>query len=368
MIQKILTRKVKVGNIEIGGGAPVSIQSMCNVPTSDAAAVLAQTRMLANAGCQITRCAIPDQAALDALPEILANTPIPVVADIHFDYKLALGAIAAGIHAIRINPGNIGSSDRVQKVAEAAGEAGIPIRVGANSGSLPKGLYESKLSAGLTPEDAMAEALAEAALGQAAMLEQFGFRDIVVSLKSSSPFATVLACKAFAQRSDLPQHIGVTEAGIPAHGIIKSAVGIGTLLMEGIGDTMRVSLTSDPILEIQTAISILEACGRRKAEPELVSCPTCGRTKIDLEAIATEINDFINALKAQGKKINLRKVAVMGCIVNGPGEASHADIGLAGGDGKAAIFAKGNVIATLPEREAMEFLKKEIEKNAIFSK
>ena len=365
MIKRITTRQVKVGTVAVGGGAPVSIQSMCNVPTSDAVAVLAQTRKLANAGCQITRCATPDQAALDALPEILASTPIPIVADIHFDYKLALGAISAGIHAVRINPGNIGASDRVQKVAEAAGEAGIPIRVGANSGSLPKGLYESKLQAGLPPEDAMAESLAEAALNQAAMLEQFGFRDIVVSLKSSSPFATVLACRAFAERSDLPQHIGVTEAGIPAHGIIKSAVGIGTLLMEGIGDTMRVSLTSDPVQEVRTAISILESCGLRDAEPELVSCPTCGRTKIDLESIAAEINDFINVLKAQGSRIALKKVAVMGCIVNGPGEASHADIGLAGGDGKAAVFSKGTVIATLPERKAVEFLKNEIRKHVI---
>lgn len=365
MNHEIQTRQVKVGGVAIGGGAPVSVQSMCNVPTSDAAAVLAQTRRLAEAGCQITRCAIPDQAALDALPEILAGTPIPIVADIHFDYKLALGAIAAGIHAVRINPGNIGSSDRVQKVAEAAGEAGIPIRVGANSGSLPKGLYESKLQAGFSPRDAMAESLAEAALSQAALLEQFGFRDIVVSLKSSSPLATVLACRAFSRRSDLPQHIGITEAGIPAHGIIKSSVGIGTLLMEGIGDTMRVSLTSDPVQEVRTAISILEACGLREAEPELISCPTCGRTKIDLEAIAAEIDDFIHSLKAAGFRIDLKKVAVMGCIVNGPGEASHADIGLAGGDGKAAVFSKGQVIASLPEREAVEFLKNEIKKHTV---
>lgn len=365
MIKRIQTRKVKVGNIEIGGGTPVSIQSMCNIPTSDVTAVLAQIKVLANAGCEITRCAVPDQEAVKALPEILAVSPIPIVADIHFDYKLALGAIEAGIHAVRINPGNIGSSDRVQKVAEAAGEAGIPIRVGANSGSLPKGLYESKLNSGLAPEDAMAESLAEAALAQAAMLEQFGFRDIVVSLKSSSPFATVLACRAFAERSDLPQHIGITEAGIPAHGIIKSSVGIGTLLMEGIGDTMRVSLTSDPVQEIRTAISILEACGLRKAKPEMVSCPTCGRTKIDLEGIASEISDFIDSIKSSGRKIDLDKVAVMGCIVNGPGEASHADIGLAGGDGKAAVFARGNVIATLPEREAVAFLKDEIRKKII---
>ena len=360
MLKRYPTRQVQAGTVKIGGGAPVSIQSMCNVPTSNPDAVLKQIRELANAGCEITRCAIPDQAALDALPEILERTPIPVVADIHFDYKLALGAISAGIHAVRINPGNIGSGDRVRKVAEVAGNAGIPIRVGANSGSLPKGLYESYLQKGLSADDAMSESLVDAALGQASMLEQFGFHDIVVSLKSSSPSATVRACRAFAERSDLPQHIGVTEAGIPAHGVIKSAVGIGTLLMEGIGDTMRVSLTSDPVQEIKTALAILEACGLRTAQPEIIACPTCGRTRINLEAIASEISGFIDAIRADGKRIDLSKVAVMGCVVNGPGEASHADLGLAGGDGKAVVFAKGTVIATLPEREAVEFLKNEI--------
>jgi len=358
------TRRVLVGKVPVGGGAAVSIQSMCNVPTSDAAAVLSQIGRLASAGCQIIRCAVPDKAALDALPAILEGSRIPVVADIHFDYRLALGAIAAGVHAVRINPGNIGSAEGVRKVAEAAGAAGIPIRVGANSGSLPKGLYETKLQQGRSPADAMAESLAEAALLQAEMLERFGFRDIAVSLKSSSPFATVKACRAFSERSDLPQHIGVTEAGIPEHGIIKSAVGIGTLLMEGIGDTIRVSLTSDPVEEVRAGLRILEACGLRSAEPELVSCPTCGRTKIDLESIAREISDFLDSLKSEGKKIRLSRIAVMGCIVNGPGEASHADIGLAGGDGKAAVFRKGVVIASLPEREAVEFLKSEIRKAA----
>lgn len=363
MQQKYPTRQIKVGNVLIGGTAPVSIQSMCNIPVTEIHPVLEQIRKLAEAGCQITRCAVPDQAAVDALPEILAKSPIPIVADIHFDHRLALGAIAAGVHAVRINPGNIGSPDGVKKVAEAAGKAGIPIRVGANSGSLPKGLYESKISVGMPPGNAMAEALADAALEQAAMLERFGFKDIAVSLKSSSPLATVLACRAFTRRSDLPQHIGVTEAGIPEHGIIKSAVGIGTLLMEGIGNTIRVSLTSDPVLEVKTAIRILESCGLRNPEPELIACPTCGRTKINLEKIAAEICDFLDTLKAAGKKIELSKIAVMGCIVNGPGEASHADIGLAGGDGKAAIFRKGEIIAALPEPEAVEFLKQEILKH-----
>ena len=360
MMKRHQTRMIRVGSVAVGGNSPVSVQSMCNVPTSDVEAVLAQIRKLYTAGCQITRCAIPDQAALDALPRILAETPIPIVADIHFDHKLALGAISAGIHAVRINPGNIGSPEGVRKVAEAAGNAGIPLRVGANSGSLPKGLYEEKCASGLSAEDAMAESLVQAALEQAAMLEQFGFRDIAVSLKSSSPFATVMACRLLAERSDYPQHIGVTEAGIPEHGMIKSAVGIGTLLMEGIGDTLRVSLTADPVQEVRAGIAILEACGLRKPQMELVSCPTCGRTKIDLEGIASEIGAFLETLKQSGKQYGISKVAVMGCIVNGPGEASHADIGLAGGDGKTAIFRKGTVIATLPEQEAVAFLKQEI--------
>ena len=241
------TRRINVGSVAIGGGAPVSLQSMTNTRTSDAPATLAQIRELAHAGCDIVRCAVPDEDALRALPEILDGTPVPVIADIHFDYRLALGAVKAGIHGIRINPGNIGSADRVRAVAEAAGEAGVPIRVGANSGSLPHGLYDSKLAAGLAPRDAMAQALAEAALGQVKLLEQYGFRQIKVSLKSSSAVSTVDACRRFAEMSDIPLHIGITEAGVPATGLIKSAVGIGALLLEGIGETMRVSLTADPV-------------------------------------------------------------------------------------------------------------------------
>ena len=359
------TRKINVGPVAIGGGAPVSLQSMTNTCTADPVATLAQIRELANAGCDIVRCAVPDGAALHALPEILAGSPIPVIADIHFDYRLALGAIKAGVHGIRINPGNIGSPDRVRAVAEAAGEAGIPIRAGANSGSLPKGLYDSKLASGLVPRDAMAQALAEAALEQVKLLERYGFRQIKVSLKSSSVVSTVDACRRFAEISDIPLHIGITEAGIPASGIIKSAVGIGALLMEGIGETMRVSLTADPVEEIRAGLLILEAAGLRRAEPEIVSCPTCGRTRINLTRLATEVYDHVEHLKRSGKRINLRKIAVMGCVVNGPGEAHDADIGLAGGDGKAVLFRSGTVIATLPEQQALEQLKNEISKHAV---
>ena len=354
------TRKIKVGSVQIGGGAPVSIQSMTNTNTADAEATSAQIRKLADAGCEIIRCAVPDEAAVRALPEILARSPIPVIADIHFDYRLALGAIRAGIHAIRINPGNIGSSDRVKAVAEAAGEAGIPIRVGANSGSLPKGLLDSIMAKGYSREEAMPRALTEAALAQAALLEQFGFRDIAVSLKSSSVISTVQACRYFAETSDIPLHIGITEAGTPSIGIVKSAVGIGTLLMEGIGETMRVSLTADPVQEIAAGLAILEAAGLRRAEPELVSCPTCGRTKIDLEHLADEVFSFVKDLKASGRKIHLRKIAVMGCVVNGPGEASDADLGLAGGVGCAVVFQNGKTLKTLPEKDALEFIKQQI--------
>ncbi len=362
MTRKI-TRKINVGPVEIGGGAPVSIQSMTNTPTSDAAATLNQIRTLADAGCQIIRAAVPDEAALEALPEILDGTPIPFIADIHFNYKLALGAIRAGVHAVRINPGNIGSAEHVRKVAEAAGEAGIPIRVGANSGSLPKGLTDRLRSEGVPEREIMPRALSEAALAQADLLRQYGFEAIKVSLKSSSVVSTVSACRYFSERSDLPLHIGVTEAGTPANGIIKSAVGIGTLLMEGIGDTLRVSLTATPEREIAAALRILEAAGLREARPELVSCPTCGRTRIDLERLATEVEQYLDMVKSGGKRIGLKKIAVMGCVVNGPGEASDADLGLAGGIGTASVFEKGVILATLPEREALALLKRKIDES-----
>lgn len=357
------TRQIKIGSVAVGGGAPVSLQSMTNTSTADAGATLVQIRRLAAAGCDIIRCAVPDGEAVKALPEILAGSPIPVIGDIHFDYRLALGAIRAGIHGIRINPGNIGSEDRVRAVAEAAGEAGIPIRVGANSGSLPKGLLEKKLAAGLDRKSAMAQALSEAALEQVKLLERYGFTQVKVSLKSSSVESTVAACRYFAEHSDIPLHIGITEAGPPAVGIVKSAVGIGTLLMEGIGETMRVSLTADPVQEVVAGLAILEAAGLRKAEPEIVSCPTCGRTRINLERLAEEVYRFVASLKAEGKRIGLKKIAVMGCVVNGPGEASDADLGLAGGEGKAVIFQNGEIVQTLPEKEALNFLKRKIEES-----
>ncbi len=349
-----------MGDVPIGGGAPVSVQSMANTGTRDPKATLAQIRCLFKAGCQIVRVAVPDMEAAEALHGIVSSSPMPVVADIHFDHRLALASIKAGVGGVRINPGNIGSKVKVKAVAEAAGEAGIPIRVGSNSGSLPKGLLESKVSKGLSRDDAMAESLVEAALEEAKLLESFGFDRIKVSLKASSVPVTVAACRRFSEVSDYPLHLGVTEAGTLFRGTIKSAVGIGTLLMEGIGDTLRVSLTADPVEEIKVAIAILEAAGLRSPMPEIVSCPTCGRTEVDLIGMASKVEAFVESVKASGKRINLSKIAVMGCAVNGPGEASDADLGIAGGRGKFILFKFGRQVASLPESEAFEALKNEI--------
>ena len=356
------SKQIKVGSVAIGGGAPVVIQSMTNTDTRNAAATLAQIRELAAAGCEIVRVTVPDETAADALPEILAGSPIPVISDIHFDYRLALRSIKAGIHAIRLNPGNIGSSDRVKAVAEAAGEAGVPIRVGANSGSLPKGLMQSKLETGLSHDAALAESLVEAAMEQVKLLEQYSFTNLKVSLKASSVPVTVKAYRMFAERSDYPLHLGVTEAGTAFRGAIKSAVGIGSLLLDGIGDTIRVSLSAPPVEEIRAALAILEAAGLRDASPELVSCPTCGRTNWDLISMAERVERFIAEVKSSGKTVSLRKVAVMGCAVNGPGEASDADLGIAGGNraGELLVFKHGKPLQLLPEEEAFSWLKKEI--------
>ena len=356
------SRSIRVGSVQIGGGAPVVIQSMTNTDTRDAAATLMQIRELAAAGCEVVRVTVPDQTAVDALPEILAGSPLPVIADIHFDYRLALASITAGIHAIRLNPGNIGSADRVKAVAEAAGEAGIPIRVGANSGSLPKGLFQAKLASGLSHDEALAEALVEAAMEQVRLLEQYSFTDLKVSLKASSVPVTVRAYRKFAESSDYPLHLGVTEAGTAFRGAIKSAVGIGALLLDGIGDTIRVSLSAPPVEEIRAAQAILEAAGLREAAPELVSCPTCGRTSWDLIDMAGRVERFIAEVKSSGKKISLRKVAVMGCAVNGPGEAADADIGIAGGNqaGELLVFKFGKPVSRLPQEEAFAWLKQEI--------
>lgn len=361
------SRQIKVGNVLIGGDAPISIQSMTNTVTSDVPATLAQIHELYLAGCEIVRSTVPDQAAVEALPEILEKSPLPLIADIHFDYRLALASIRAGVHGVRINPGNIGSKERVRAVAEAAGNASIPIRVGANSGSLPKGLLEKKMASGMTRNDALAEALVEAALEQAKLLEEFHFRNIKVSLKASNVPSTVAACRLFVQRADYPLHLGVTEAGTAFKGAIKSAVGIGALLLDGIGNTLRVSLSAPVVEEVKAAKAILESCGLREASPEIVSCPTCGRTSYDLIKAVNRVERLIDSIKAGGRKITLRKIAVMGCEVNGPGEASDADIGIAGGNRKGSLilFKKGERFAALPEAEAYALLEKTILEHVI---
>jgi (E)-4-hydroxy-3-methylbut-2-enyl-diphosphate synthase len=323
---------------------------MTNTVTADAAGTLAQIRELAAAGCEIIRVAVPDSGAVEALPAILAGSPIPVIADIHFDYRLALGAIAAGIHGIRINPGNIGDVDKVRLIAEKAGEAGIPIRVGANSGSLSE---EMRL---LPPADA----LVESALAQCRILEGYGFRNIKVSLKASNVPVTVAAYEKFAARCDYPLHLGITEAGTPQSGIVKSSVGIGALLLRGLGDTIRVSLTAPPLAEIAPARRILEAAGLREASPEIVSCPTCGRTRIDLIELAERVENLVQEIKQQNRRIKLKKIAVMGCVVNGPGEARDADLGVAGGNNRLALFRHGEIIGTFAEAEGYELLRQEI--------
>ena len=362
MFSRRQTKQIKVGWVPVGGGAPVSIQSMTNTDTRNAAASLEQIRRLAGAGCEIVRLAVPDMTAAETMKDIVQGSPIPVIADIHFDYRLALRSIESGVHGIRINPGNIGSADRVRAVVEAAGEAGIPIRVGANAGSLPKGLLEQKLAKGMSHDDALADALTDAVMEQIHILENCHFDLIKVSLKASSVPVTVKACRIFSERSDYPLHIGVTEAGTVRRGTLKSAVGIGTLLLEGIGDTMRVSLTADPVEEVHAARAILETVGLRPAYPEIVSCPTCGRTAYDMFSLADQVEKFVNELKASGRQIHMKKLAVMGCVVNGPGEARDAELGIAGGGegGKLVIFRYGKPFQILSEAEAFETLKKYI--------
>ena len=343
-----MTRQIHVGGVTVGGGAPVSIQSMTNTPTHDVEATVRQIKALEMAGCDIVRVAVPDEAAARAVPAIKAKIQIPLVVDIHFDYKLALLCVEGGADKVRINPGNIGGRDRVKQVADACKAKGVPIRIGVNGGSLEKPLLEKY--GGVTPE-----ALVESALGHAELLEQSDFHDICISLKSSSVPVTMAAYKMMAERCDYPLHLGVTEAGTPRMGILKSAVGIGGLLAQGIGDTIRVTLTADPVEEIAAAKDILKAAGLRKEGPELIACPTCGRTKIDLIAMAQEVE---RRLEQVDKPIT---VAVMGCVVNGPGEASAADVGIAGGDGKGILFCKGKVVATMPQEELIDGLFRLIE-------
>ena len=314
-----LTRKVKVGKVYVGGDAPVTIQSMTNTDTRDVEATLKQIRELYNAGCEIIRCTVPDVEAAEAIKEIVKQSPIPVVADIHFDYRLALKVVENGISAVRINPGNIGSIERVRMVAEACKAKNIPIRIGVNSGSLEKEILERD-------GKPTAKGLVESALAHVKILEAVDFHDIVISIKSSDVKMMIDAYRLMSEKVDYPLHLGVTESGTPFRGTIKSSIGIGTLLAEGIGDTIRVSLTSDPIEEIKVAKEMLKALGLREGGLEFVSCPTCGRTQIKLIEIANEVE---RRLEGINKDI---KVAVMGCIVNGPGEAREADIGIAGGN------------------------------------
>ena len=343
-----MKKQIVVGGVPIGGGAPVTIQSMTNTPTRNVEATVEQIRRLAAAGCEIIRVAVPDMEAAQAVGEIKKQISIPLVVDIHFDYRLALEAVKQGCDAVRINPGNIGSPDRVAAVAAACKERGVPIRIGVNGGSLEKPLLAK--FGGATPE-----ALVESAFGHIKLLEDCDFTDICISLKSSSVPVTMGAYKLMDEKSAYPLHIGVTETGTPKMGILKSAVGIGGLLALGIGDTIRVSLSADPVEEIYAARDILKAAGVRKEGPELISCPTCGRTQIDLIGLANEVEE---RLKAVDKPIT---VAVMGCVVNGPGEASAADVGLAGGVGEGLLFKKGEIIKKVPQDKLVDELFRLIE-------
>ena len=342
------TKQIRLRDVRIGGGAPVSIQSMTNTDTRDAQATLAQIRALAEAGCDIVRCAVPDAQAAEALKTICAASPIPVVADIHFDYRLALASIEAGVDKIRLNPGNIGGADRVHAVVQAAKARRIPIRIGVNSGSVEKHILEK--FGGPTPE-----AMVESALYHAGLLGDCGFDDICISIKSSSVPDTMQAYLLAHEKTAYPLHLGVTEAGTEYMGTIKSAAGIGGLLALGVGDTIRVSLTDDPVKEVYAAKAILKAVGRAEEGINVVSCPTCGRTRIDLIGIAREVER--RCMEIRGKRL---KVAVMDCAVNGPGEAREADLGIAGGDGVGLLFRRGEIIKKVPQEQLVDALMEEI--------
>jgi len=344
-----MTRKIVVGGVPIGGGEPVVIQSMLNTKTTDVSGSVAQIKQLASAGCQIARLAVPNMEAARGFAEICKESPLPLVADIHFDYKLAIAAAEGGAAKIRINPGNIGGEDRVKAVVDVCRERKIPIRIGVNGGSLDKRLLEKY-------GHPTAEALVESAFEHLELLEKQGFYDTCVSMKSSNVPTMVKAARLFRERCDYPIHIGVTETGPVRQGMIKSAMGIGALLLDGIGDTIRVSLTDDPVEEVYAAKDILKAAGLRKDGVDIISCPTCGRTRIDLIGLVNRVDE---ALKDCRKPIT---VAVMGCVVNGPGEAREADIGIAGGDGWGMIFEKGEQVEKLPYDELLPALLKRIEK------
>ena len=344
-----MTKKITVGGVAVGGGAPITIQSMCNTKTEDVAATVTQIKALEAAGCEIVRVTVPTMEAAVAVSAIREQIAIPLVADIHFDYRLAVEAAVRGADKIRINPGNIGGEENVRAVVKTCKERKVPIRIGVNGGSLEKPLLAKYGK--VTPE-----ALVESALGHIALLEKFDFTDICVSVKSSDVPLNMAAYRLLHERIDYPLHLGVTEAGTPSMGLLKSAIGIGGLLCEGIGDTMRVSLTADPVEEVYAAKRILQACGRRRSGVNLVSCPTCGRTSYNMIPIAEELERRLADCK---KNIT---VAVMGCVVNGPGEASAADIGIAGGKGEGLIFRKGEILYKVSQEKLVDALMAEIEK------
>ncbi len=343
------TRKVWVGDVPIGGGEPISVQSMTKTRTEDIEATVSQIRRLELAGCEIVRMAVPNPEAASALREIKKSVSIPLIADIHFHHKLAMEALHAGADKLRINPGNIGAQWKVEEVAREAKERKVPIRIGVNSGSLEAGL---KKKYG-TPT---AQALVESAERHMRILQDFDFHDIVVSLKSSDIPTMMEACRLFSRRSDCPLHLGVTEAGLPGHGSVRSAVGLGSLLSQGIGDTLRVSLAGDPVREVEVGFQILKSLGLREHGPTVIACPTCGRCEIDLLSIAEEVEE-----RARGLDMPL-KIAVMGCVVNGPGEAEEADVGIAGGKGVGLVFRRGEVVRKVDEASLVEALFEEIEK------
>ena len=346
MFSRAQTRSLEVGGVPVGGGAPVSVQSMANADPHDAQALVAQVRDCAALGCDIFRLTVPDAEAAKVLGEVRKKSPIPIVADIHFDYLCALAAIEAGADALRINPGNIGSRDRVQAVVRAAKEKKVPIRIGVNLGSLERGLRE-ELDAGRVD---VPEALVRSALGHLKILEDEGFRDVVISAKASNVQETLATYRLLAERTDCPLHVGVTEAGTLIPGAVRNSVALGILLSEGIGDTVRVSLTAKPEKEVRVGMEILRALGMRAPGPAITSCPTCGRTKVDLMHVASQVENALETLAKDGAR--LPRVAVMGCAVNGPGEAKGADVALCGGDGEFLLYVRGEMVGKVSEADA----------------
>jgi (E)-4-hydroxy-3-methylbut-2-enyl-diphosphate synthase len=351
MTERRKSRQIRVGSVAIGGDAPVSVQSMCITKTADVNATLQQIAALAASGCDIVRVAVPDTDDVEALGAIASHSTIPIIADIHFQWKYAIAALEAGCHGIRINPGNIRKHDKVALIAREASARGVPIRVGANAGSLEKEVMDR--FGGPT-----VEALVEQAMLEVKLLEDAGFHDIKISVKHNNPWTMIEAYRAIATRCDYPLHLGVTEAGTPAKGIIKSSVGIGSLLAEGIGDTIRVSLTADPVEEVKAGIAILESLNLREQGFDLVACPSCGRAEVDVFALATAVEQRLAHIDVP------MRVAVMGCIVNGPGEAREADVGVAAGKEKGQIFVRGEIVRTVPEDAIVEEIAKEVEKLA----